>query len=316
VNPISRSACVALGALALGAAGLVLPAPAVAADTPTIVEVGDGYHLSGGAGNNDIVLSIVDGRILVRDQAASGFAQVGTNCNTVPIDTGAAVSCKLKSPTVFHADLGDGDDSFDSTAAPALVRIDVRTGEGSNIVAGGPGNDVIRGQSTALSYDRFSGGAGNDRLTAGDTIALMQGDDGNDIFVGGPSNDQVSGGNGDDYVRTGGGQDVISGGDGNDGLSGDGGNDAIRSGPGNDHLYGGDGDDDLVGGLGRDTYAGQAGNDVLRARDNERDSVNCGGGDDTATVDLPVVFLLFTIGGDTVAQCEQTVTTGPLDPQE
>lgn len=312
----SRSLWASLGALALGAAGLVLPSPAVAADTPTIVEVGDGYHFVGGAETNDVTLSIVDGRILVHDEGATAFGFVGSKCVSVPVGTGAAVSCKLKSPTVFHADLGAGDDDFDASAVPALVRIDVRTGTGSNDVTGGPGNDIIRSQSVGLGIDRFDGGAGNDRLTAGESFAMLFGGNGNDVFVGGPSDDMVSGGSGDDYVRSGPGYDVIYGADGNDGLSGDGGNDAIRAGAGNDHLYGGDGNDDLLGGLGRDTYAGQDGDDVLRARDAVRDSVNCGGGQDDATIDAPTVFLGIPSGGDSVAQCEDVVSTGPLDPTD
>jgi Ca2+-binding RTX toxin-like protein len=295
VKRTTRSVSVALGALALGFTGLVLPAPAVAATTPTIVEVGDGYHFVGGAENNDVTLSIVSGRILVHDEGATAFGYVGAKCFAVPVGTGAAVSCKLKSPTIFHADLGDGDDTFDSTAAPKNVRIDIRTGGGTNFVTGGPGNDVARGET---GTDVFNGGAGNDRLTAGTGDSFLNGGDGNDVFVGGPAIDVVQGGAGGDYVRTGPGNDLVFGNAGNDGLSGDGDDDLINGGPGNDHVYGGEGDDDLTGDAGRDNITGNEGDDQLNSVDNARDGGDCGGGTDVLTADAPAVFLGFPTGGD------------------
>jgi Ca2+-binding RTX toxin-like protein len=313
----TRSLLVALGALALGSAGLVLPAPAVAAPTPpTIVEVGDGYHFVGGAENNDVHLTVVNGRLLVQDFGATSFGYVGSKCVEVPTEGTATISCKIKSPTVFHADLRAGDDDLNAFGLPKLIRLDVRTGDGNNTVIGGIGNDVIRGQSSQGGSDSLSGGFGNDRLTSGNGAGFLSGGDGNDIIVGGPGIDSVQGGAGDDYVRSGGGNDLVYGNSGNDGLSGDGDDDLIRGGPGNDHLYGGEDDDDLLGGLGRNTYAGQNGDDVLHARNATRDSVNCGGGDDDATVDPQAVLLGISYGGDTVAQCEDVVSSGPLDPED
>ncbi|HET9421413.1 MAG TPA: hypothetical protein VFO49_09770 [Nocardioides sp.] len=313
----ARSLSLALGVLALGAVGLVLPAPAVAAPTPpTIVEVGDGYHFIGGAENNDVTLTIVSGRLIVQDEGAAAFGYVGSKCASVPATTGAAVSCKIKSPTVFHADLGAGDDSLSAFGVPKLIRLDVRTGDGDNTVIGGIGNDVIRGQSSGGGSDSLSGGFGSDRLTAGNGAGFLIGGDGNDILVGGPDIDSVQGGAGDDYVRSGGGNDLVYGNSGNDGLSGDGDDDLVRGGPGNDHLYGGEDDDDLLGGLGRNTYAGQNGDDVLHARNATRDQVSCGGGDDDATVDPRAVLLGISYGGDSVTQCEDVVSSGPLDPED
>ena len=314
---LARSISVTLGALALGAAtSVIVQAPAVAAPTPTIVEVGDGYHFIGGAEANDVTLTIVSGRLIVQDEGATAFGFVGSKCVSVPVGTGAAVSCKIKSPTVFHADLGAGDDSLSAFGIPKLIRLDVRTGDGNNTVIGGIGNDVIRGQSAAGNSDSLSGGFGNDRLTAGNGAGFLSGGDGNDVIVGGPNIDSVQGGAGDDYVRSGGGNDLVYGNFGNDGLSGDGGDDLVRGGPGNDHLYGGEDDDDLLGGLGRNTYAGQNGGDVLHARNATRDTVSCGAGDDDATVDPQAVLLGIPYGGDSVTQCEDVVSSGPLDPED
>jgi Ca2+-binding RTX toxin-like protein len=295
MSRLSRTLGVVVGSLALGLAGLVLPSPATAATTPTIVEVGDGYHFVGGAENNDVTVSIVGGRILVHDEGATSFGFVGANCKSVAVGTGAAVSCKRKSPTIFHADLGDGDDSVDGSTLPQLVRLDIRTGGGVNQVNGSAGNDIIRGET---GVDVFNGGAGNDRLTAGSGDSFMNGGDGNDIFVGGPGIDVVQGGAGGDYVRSDGGNDMIFGNAGNDGLSGDGGDDVIDGGPGNDSIQGGEANDSLVGGTGRDTIAGNGGDDTIDTVDDARDGGDCGAGTDVLNSDAPTSFLGFPVGGD------------------
>ncbi len=295
MSRLSRTLTATLGAFVLGAIGLVLPAPAVAATTPTIVEVGDGYHFIGGAENNDVTLSIVAGRLLVHDEGATSFGFIGSKCFAVPAGSGASVSCKLKSPTIFHADLQGGDDTLDAFAVPQRVRLDIRTGGGTNFVSGGPGNDVFRGQT---GVDTFDGRAGNDRLTAGVGDSFLNGGDGNDLFVGGPGIDVVQGGDGGDYVRTGGGNDLVFGNAGNDGLSGDGGDDTIDGGPGNDHVYGGEANDALTGGTGRDVISGNAGDDQLDSVDDARDGGDCGAGADVLTADAPTAFLGFPTGGD------------------
>jgi Ca2+-binding RTX toxin-like protein len=296
VSRLSRTLTATLGAFVLGALSLVLPAsPAAAATTPSIVEVGDGYHFVGADGDDTVTLSIVGGRILVHDESATSFGFIGSKCVAVPAASGASVSCKLKSPTVFHADLGGGTDILDAGSLPKLVRIDVRTGAGVAQVTGGAGNDVIRGQSD--NFDILAGGDGNDRLTAGYS-GIMDGGAGNDIFVGGPAGDSIVGGPGDDYVRSGEGFDTVSGGAGNDGLSGDGAGDLLFGGPGNDQVYGGEGNDQLTGDAGRDNILGNQGDDTINAVDNARDGGDCGGGTDVLNGDAPTVFLGIPTGGD------------------
>jgi len=306
VSRLSRTLISLLGALALGAIGLVLPSPAAAATTPTIIEVGDGYLFTGGAENNNVTVSIVSGRVLVNDASATSFGFIGANCVAVPAGTGASVSCKRKSPTIFHADLGDGDDSVNGSSLPQLVRLDVRTGDGNNVVFGSAGNDIIRGQSSATGGDVLQGGNGNDRLTAGTGAAAIDGGNGNDIIVGGPGADLIFGGAGNDGVRSDGGVDQIFGGAGNDSLTGDGDNDTIDGQAGNDIVIGGAGNDSLTGGVGRDAFQGNEGDDSINSVDNARDGGDCGAGNDVLNSDAPTSFLGLPTGGDATAfnNCE------------
>ena len=77
-------------------------------------------------------------------------------------------------------------------------------------------------------------------------------------------------------------------------LKGKGGRDALFGRGGQDRLFGGRGPDVLRGGPGRDEFntrrngysAGGQGNDIIRARDKTIDLIDCGGGFDTAIVDL------------------------------
>jgi len=69
---------------------------------------------------------------------------------------------------------------------------------------------------------------------------------------------------------------------------------------GNDRLYGFAGNDFIVGGPGKDKMYGGTGNDQLEARDGQRDIVDCGPGNDTATVDAV----------DQVTGCEHVLKPG------
>jgi Ca2+-binding RTX toxin-like protein len=70
--------------------------------------------------------------------------------------------------------------------------------------------------------------------------------------------------------------DLVAGGRGNDRLNGSGGDDCVSGEAGNDKLSGGGGKDKVKGGGGKDK---------VKTADGKRDKVNCGSGDDTATVD-------------------------------
>jgi len=100
--------------------------------------------------------------------------------------------------------------------------------------------------------------------------------------------------------------DRITGTKGPDEIEGDGGNDRINSGGSGDDVNGGAGRDRIdlgtgndigQGGEGADTIIAGSGNDVIFARDGTRDTINCGTGQDTATVDAK----------DRVSGCEKVV---------
>lgn len=80
--------------------------------------------------------------------------------------------------------------------------------------------------------------------------------------------------------------DLLRGGRGDDRLFGRSGDDCLYGGPGSDVLSGGPGNDSLDGGPGRDRLRAGAGNDFVRAADHTRDLVDCGPGNDRATVDV------------------------------
>ena len=167
------------------------------------------------------------------------------------------------------------------------VANDGEVGEGDDIGAdveilvGGSGDDVLRGNDGALNG--FVGGAGDDVVIGeGGDIDVMFGEGGADVLLGGP------------------GTDAIFGGVGNDAISGGAGGDLIQAGNGNDRVRGGGGGDLLRAGLGNDALSGGAGADAFYARDGMRDAVLGGPGRDRAMVD----------GRDVVAGVERTRRPG------
>jgi|SRR5215217_2570226 len=86
-----------------------------------------------------------------------------------------------------------------------------------------------------------------------------------------------------------------NGGPGTDNLTGTGSADNMTGLGGNDRLSGPGGNDRLNGGTGNDRVRGGAGADTLHSEFNGVDTVDCGPGNDTATVD----------SGDRVRNCER-----------
>ena len=108
-----------------------------------------------------------------------------------------------------------------------------------------------------------------------DGVAL-QGDDANDQIVGTERNDLLLGGGGDDRIDGLGGDDCLDGEDGKDKVFG---------GTGDDLIDGANGHDRLRGGADADLIRGGVGDDDIRAANGAKDHIDCGPGDDTATVD-------------------------------
>ena len=134
--------------------------------------------------------------------------------------------------------------------------------EGNDTISAGDGNDTVFG---GLGDDTVYGGAGDDLIYDIDGLNLLNGDDGNDFIYGAGT---LSGGAGNDLLTAF--ESVSSalyGGDGDDVLTGGLGNDTLSGGAGNDTLLGGDGDDILYGQAGADIMNGGAGFDIAHYDD-------------------------------------------------
>ena len=68
-------------------------------------------------------------------------------------------------------------------------------------------------------------------------------------------------------------------------VNGENGDDRLEGGGGTDVLNGGEGDDSLFGELGQDSLRAGAGDDFVYAVDGVAETVDCGPGDDGASVD-------------------------------
>lgn len=235
---------------------------------------------------------------LVAGEGCTGGGPAGSTATcTVPASTPVCPvrGCVPGIGTGMDIDLGDGDDSLDSTAIP--VR-DGGTGSFTVTERGGAGADVIT-DGPAIGF--FHPGVGSDRVSTGDNAAIVYAGtempDGADVYdlssgqggvidysaalydlrlsLDGIAND---GGPGEqdqiidaDYVIGGGGDDTIID------PSGEGA--ALEGLAGDDELIGGTGSDDLYGGEGDDRLRGRGGNDALTG-DSAINGEDGGPGDD------------------------------------
>jgi hypothetical protein len=193
--------------------------------------------------------------------------------------------------TVSHA--GAETDPADDSAA-----VDIRTeavpGACANRRAGFEQRNIFLGTRAG---DALIGAALRDRLDGGDGDDCLEGQEDDDVLEAGPGDDRAEGGGGDDPISGRGGDDALEGDRGDDNVFGDGGDDTVRGGPGKDFLRGGAGGDEIDGGRGSDDIDGGRGRDTVRAgrgddevvmtpfgRRGRADVVDCGSGDDVATV--------------------------------
>jgi Ca2+-binding RTX toxin-like protein len=222
---------------------------------------------------------------------------------------------------------GPGDDEVDGSAGNDTVEAgdgnDTIYGDhffeaGTDTIDGGAGFDYMESDYVIPGNDfnppvavSFDGAANDGRPGENDNIVGVEKLDASvagtftgsagadDFFVKADFNDAVS---------------TINGLGGNDKLVGHDHTETIDGGPGDDVVEGGLNDDTLTGGPGKDKILGDSsantcnflacrisfGNDVINARDGEQDSIDCGVGDDRATVDAI----------DVVANCETVDKAG------
>ncbi|HEX6390403.1 MAG TPA: calcium-binding protein, partial [Solirubrobacteraceae bacterium] len=154
------------------------------------------------------------------------------------------------------------------------------------------------------SFDRISGGAGNDTLRGGDSRDHIHGDAGNDNSAGENGNDRMSGGTGDDTQDGGAGNDVIFANRGADTSNGGDGNDVLWA------LARGD-----VPQPGADTLNGGNGDDTFRTRDGEADAITCGDGNDRALLD-GVDIISDATAANPNGSCETVERKAPAPKQE
>ena len=125
------------------------------------------------------------------------------------------------------------------------------------IITGNNQDNLIEG---TVADDIILAGGGDDTVNAGG---------GNDLVFAGDGDDTVNAGDGNDLVFAGKGDDTVDGGDGDDLIFAEGGDDTIDGGEGNDIVFAGKGDDTVIH-LEADNldsenwYFGEAGTDTLR----------------------------------------------------
>ena len=206
--------------------------------------------------------------------------------------------------------IGNGTDLNDVEAMTSAGRFEAREGDdlilgssGDDTVFGGKGIDSISGglgndllftkASGAINFqgrEFMDGGAGNDTLSARESV-LAYGGDGDDIIKGGSglsstaAGDLLFGGAGNDLILTRTGDDSVEGGDGNDTIRAVEGEVTLKGGEGADRiilggsthglgfadaaggrLEGEGGNDRVTGGSLADLLFGGANNDILEGR--------------------------------------------------
>jgi Ca2+-binding RTX toxin-like protein len=197
---------IASAAAALAVAALVVFASPALAGTAVLTvdaEFGDAsvtYTASPGEHNDVTVTAALDS--VTFDDAGPGVAvTAGRGCDQIGSHT---ARCYPRRDRVFtNVNAGDEDDSVRFAAGPDA-------------------------SGTFSAY----GGAGDDRLTAGDRAASLDGGDGVDTLMGGPGGDTLVGGAGGDAITAGGGDDSIT----PDGDGAAAASDLVDGGPGSDSV--------------------------------------------------------------------------------
>jgi Ca2+-binding RTX toxin-like protein len=172
------------------------------------------------------------------------------------------------------ADLFDGGNQTDKvdytnrTASVSVVIDDLANdGQLVNVPLGRP---VREGDNVKTNVEDVFTGSGDDSIIA--SVANID-----NRFSGGAGNDRLRGRNGKDTLFGGAGNDTLIGAGQDDALRGEAGNDLLDGGADNDDLRGGTENDILIGSTGVDQMRGDEGDDFIFAADNTVDGVIDGG---------------------------------------
>jgi len=199
--------------------------------------------LTGGSGDDQYVLGVLDGDTVVED-AGGGNDTVTLTLSMLGVP-GTPTSFSVSDyANVENLTLEDVEFTLTGSDAGGNLNGDagdnVLTGNGyTNVIHGGDGNDTViggdhpGGSSLSKKSDDLYGDAGDDTIKAGWGGGDLHGGDGNDMLDGGISSGSS--------------------------LYGDDGNDTLMAGSGGSELYGGTGNDLLKGGQGADTFHYDAG---------------------------------------------------------
>ncbi|URW75324.1 M10 family metallopeptidase C-terminal domain-containing protein [Sphingomonas donggukensis] len=254
----------------------------------------DNVVVSGGAGNDRVVLTGVDAAVVdlgngndvlsISTLGGAGFNDhditTGTGQDVIWLaGTGAAATTTARANIVRDFTVGNLGDRFELRNATAATSY-INTTNFINLATGGVNSDLFdsghmrlvqSGTDILLQVDR-DGAAGVTNTFV--TIAVLQG-----TYTGGFTEFNFDGMVGQlnltgigalNETLTGASKaDTLNGGDGNDTLFGLAGNDTLIGGNGNDVLDGGTGDDAMTGGAGDDTYYVDSTGDTVTEQANE-----------------------------------------------
>jgi Ca2+-binding RTX toxin-like protein len=276
----------AVAAIVAGAAALLVAAPAGAVVSCSYSS-GTKTVTIAMTENNDFALVQRNGNAIQRGGVNCGSATVNNTDKIVvngslgrqtltvylgggPFEPGATPEGSGTSEIEFQGSLQAGSDE-----------IVVNGGSDPENVTAGMGGINLNGDGDAdvttagIEVRAFSGGLGDDTLSAAGGLGTglpidgrvnLNGDDGDDTITGGEGPNGLFGGNDEDVITGGSDFDSISGGPGNDSIKAGEGNDQLFGDIGNDTIDGEGGDDTMTAGAdpdGNDTYIGDGGADSI-----------------------------------------------------
>jgi hypothetical protein len=275
---------------------LVGLAPATAAAQNATVTASGELVYTGAAGVDDFFISVSnDGLnwLVERRLAAGALMDAGTGCQDLSPFDKTRVRCSITGGATVN--LNGGDDFASGGGQGHGMTLNggagadtlITSSDAQNRLDGGDGDDTLR--PVGLNFDDVDGGAGNDLIQYVRGADVVHGGAGVDTLEVSPSlahsvslDGVADDGTGSIDFNVQPDVENVTGGDLADTLIGSAGANRLDGGKGGDILDAGGGPDALLGGEGDDT---------IDARDGVADAIDCGVGNDTATIDpadLPV----------------------------